>query len=160
MGRRQSTPRRQNTLEHGILSDDSLSPPFPIDSPNLPTLLSCLYPHLARLKLAHPLHIKRRYYRSEPITTTISSAESYDPIFFDSFPVFSVFPSVFCLLDCPPSLRGVFGKGRSSSWPRHLRISSEEHIAYLDSFHCFSHRPLIKGLLQSFLAFSVLSWVT
>jgi hypothetical protein len=166
MGRRQSAPRRQNTLEHGILDDGSLSPPSSFDLPDHSTLLSCLYQHLARLKLAHH-GVTTRAILSRPI----SSAEHYDP-----FPL--LLPCLFSLSLVSPiclfflglsSSCAAFRKRGGMLFSRHSRISSED-ILHLDNFtvfawslHCFFFCFSIDALQEVCaivsVVFSVLSWV-
>lgn len=79
MGCRQSAPRRQNALEHGVLDPKSIcADPISPTRPTIRLSFRVYTSHLARLKLARPLHItallqERNYH--DPI----SSAESYDP---------------------------------------------------------------------------------
>jgi hypothetical protein len=139
MGRRQSAPRCQNTLEHGILNDGS--PPSSINIPDHSTLLSCLYQHLARLKLAHH-GVTTRANPSRPI----SSAEHYDPcpsLLLCFLPFLSSFPSVFFPW-IVIILRGVSEKGRML-FSRHSRISSEGIL----------HLDIPQSLHGAFIVFSV-----
>jgi hypothetical protein len=150
MGRRQSAPRRQNTLEHGILDDGSLSPPSSFDLPDHSTLLSCLYQHLARLKLAHH-GVTTRAILSRPI----SSAEHYDP-----FPL--LLPCLFSLSLVSPIC--LFFLGLSSSCAAfRIRaflartyciwtISRSLHGAFIVFFSVFPSMPC-KRFAQSFQLF-------
>lgn len=70
MGCRQSAPRCQNTLEHGILSHHV--PSAVSDRPHRPFDLTFLFIHTSRkIEACTSIlkHTSRRYYRSEPITT-------------------------------------------------------------------------------------------
>lgn len=139
MGRRQSAPRCQNTLEHGILSDVSLfvsshqpTRPFDFTFVSIPTcckIEACIV-----------------HYTSNGVTTgaNLSRPQSAVLNLTTQFPLtHSLLLSLFSFshLSFSVGLSTIFarrlGKGRSFSWPYHLRIFSEGHIAFLDRFHCF-----------------------
>jgi hypothetical protein len=69
MGRRQSAPRRQNTLEHGILNDGSLSLRHLLSTFPTIRLYFRVYINILQDRSLHVPYTSRRYNKSEPITT-------------------------------------------------------------------------------------------
>ena len=79
MGCRQSAPRRQDTLEHGILDPKSVcADPTSSTCPTIRLYFHVYIPHLARLKLARPFHITALL-QERNHHDPISSAETHDP---------------------------------------------------------------------------------